>query len=192
MTIDHIKDYCKIYCINGTKTAGKDTFVEFCRKYLGEGYEYMRNQRVLNISTVDFVKHIALEAGWNGVKTEKDRKFLSDLKDLLTAWDDVPYKKIVEGIADWIFDLKTRCSMPDNKLVVFIHVREPEEIAKIVDRLNAQTILIRRPDVEQQECSNHADALVNNYDYNYVIDNDGSLEDFKLKAELFCKVECLI
>ena len=49
---------------------------------------------MLNVSTVDKVKEIAAECGWDGVKSPKNRKFLSDLKDLLTEWGDVPYKDI--------------------------------------------------------------------------------------------------
>ena len=47
------------------------------------------------ISTVDFVKEVAKFCGWNGQKTPKDRKFLSDLKNILTQWNDIPYKDII-------------------------------------------------------------------------------------------------
>jgi len=31
--------------------------------------------------------------GWDGGKTPEDRRFLSDLKDALTRWKDVPYNE---------------------------------------------------------------------------------------------------
>ena len=83
----------KYVCINGAPRSGKDTFVDICHLLLGD--------RCFNVSSVDFVKHLATECGWNGEKNLKNRKFLSDLKDLLTQWEDVPYKKIVEAISDY-------------------------------------------------------------------------------------------
>ena len=78
----------KLVIINGMPMSGKSQFVEYCLKILDDyGAE---------ISTVDFVKELAQEAGWDGVKRPKDRKFLSDLKDLLTEWGNIPYKKIIE------------------------------------------------------------------------------------------------
>ena len=50
----------------------------------------------MNYSSVDFVKEVARFAGWNGEKNLHTRKFLSDLKDLLTFLDDIPFKKIEE------------------------------------------------------------------------------------------------
>ena len=64
----------QIVIINGTGGCGKDTFVSFVSKY----------KRVYNFSSIDKVKEIAKLIGWDGGKTDKDRKFLSDLKKLTT------------------------------------------------------------------------------------------------------------
>lgn len=82
----------KIVVINGFPGAGKDEFVSCCKKLIGEPY-------VRNISTVDFVKYIATECGWDGTKTPKNRAFLSNLKDLLIEWNDVPFKKIEKALS---------------------------------------------------------------------------------------------
>ena len=51
----------QIIIINGSGGVGKDTFVEFCKKYA----------RVLNISSVDKVKEAAnILTGWNGENQE--------------------------------------------------------------------------------------------------------------------------
>lgn len=81
----------EIIVINGFPGAGKDEFVNCCKKLIGEPY-------VRNISTVDFVKYIAAECGWDGTKTPENRAFLSDLKDLLTKWNDVPFKKVEKAL----------------------------------------------------------------------------------------------
>lgn len=164
----------KIVVVNGFPRSGKDTFVNCCSRYL--------DNKCLNISTVDFVKELAAECGWDGTKTLKNRKFLSDLKDLLTEWDDIPYKKVEQSInvfckANEIFN--------NTKIVAFIHCREPQEIQKFKDRMGAVTLLIRRAAVENDEHSNSADSNVLDYKYDYEIDNDGTLGELAIKARDF-------
>lgn len=130
---------------------------------------------------MDFVKDIAKEAGWNGEKTLKNRKFLSDLKDLLTEWNDVPYNKIKDEYDDFNLELE-QYDVSHHKAFLFVHCREPQEIQKFKDRLNAFTVLIRRESVESNKQSNHADSEVFNFNYDAVIDNNGSLQDLEEKA----------
>jgi hypothetical protein len=68
--------------------------------------------------------------------------------------------------------------------ILFIHCREPEEIKRLVDDFKCSTLLITNNNITQVE-SNHADANVNNYNYDFVIHNDGTLEDLKVEVELF-------
>ena len=51
-----------------------------------------------NISTVDYVKEIATECGWDGTKTPENRKFLSDLKRVLTEWNEKPLRETVAAV----------------------------------------------------------------------------------------------
>ena len=67
---------------------------------------------------------------------------------------------------------------------MLIDIREPEEIARAVKEFGAETILIRNPNVEKVK-SNHADANVENYNYDYIIENDGTLEQLDKMAYLF-------
>lgn len=172
----------KIIVINGAPCSGKDTFAWLCQNHLAW---------CGNFSTVDFVKEVARKCGWNGTKTPENRKFLSDLKDLLTEWGDIPYKKVFVEVQRTGYDA-VRFGFDSNEVVCFIHCREPQEIQKFVDRLDAKTLLIRRPDVESNEQSNHADAQVFDYNYDYTIVNDGTLADLEQKAvdfllEIGCK-----
>ena len=74
-----------------------------------------------------------------------------------------------------------------DEVLVFVHCREPEEIAKFVREMNAITLLIRREAIENNEQSNHADAEVFNYDYDYIIENNGTLEDLEESAITFLR-----
>lgn len=165
----------QIVVINGAPTAGKDAFVKFCQKYL---------LWCGNFSTVDFVKEVAAYAGWDGTKTPNNRKFLSDLKDLLTEWDNVPFRKVENAMMRYEKDAESY-DFRSEDVLCFVHCREPWEIQKFVDTLGAKTLLIRRPEVEKNEQSNHADSEVFNYNYDYEIINDGTLWDLEKKAANF-------
>ena len=167
----------KYFIINGRPRSGKDTFVNFCLEELGAFGKL--------ISTVDFVKEIAVSCGWNGTKTPQNRKFLSDLKDLLTNWGDVPYKKTLQEIDMFKFDLN--CWNVSDKGVVFIMCREPKEIERFERELNAKSLLIRRASVEFEQQSNHADSEVLNHKYDYIIENNGTVDELKEKAKEFLK-----
>lgn len=165
----------QVVVINGMPTAGKDQFVKYCQKYL---------LWCGNFSTVDFVKQAAAFCGWDGTKTPENRAFLSNLKDLLTQWGDVPFKKVEQAILKYESEARMY-DFDSDDVLCFIHCREPWEIQKFVDRLGAKTLLIRRPEVENKNQSNHADAEVFNYQYDYTIDNDGTLWDLEKKAANF-------
>jgi len=156
----------QVIIINGTGGSGKDTFVEFCSEFA----------KVTNISSVDKVKEAAkILVGWNGEKDEKSRKLLVDLKQLSIEYNNSPTKYIQEEYDKFI---------KDNSEYLFIHIREIEEIEKIKKLLNAKTLLIRNPRIALIT-SNNSDGNVYNYNYDYIIENDGTLEDLKQKAKKF-------
>ena len=158
----------KVVVVNGRPGVGKTEFERLCAERCNlsnrmDGFVPGCSLRVDITSTVDFIKEVARFCGWDGVKTLENRKFLSDLKDLLTDWNDVPYKMIVEHIK----------SLPVSQdWLVFVDCREPIEIQKLKERLNATTVIIRREEVENDEVSNHADAEVFSYDYDLTIFNN--------------------
>lgn len=155
-----------IIIINGTGGAGKDTFVSFCSEVTG----------VLNVSTVDKVKEAAkILVGWNGEKDEVSRKLLVDLKQLSVDYNDAPTK--------YICSMAEEFKDSENNLM-FVHIREAVEIEKAKKLLNAKTLLITNPRVKLIT-SNDSDGKVNEYNYDYYIVNDGTLEDLKNTAAKF-------
>lgn len=165
----------QIFIINGSAGVGKDTFVDTVERALEN---INKDYWVENYSSVTRVKEIAKSCGWNGTKTEKDRKFLSDLKLLLTEYNDLPFKDlgyVVEGFLHDGFE---------NSKMLFLHIREPEEIAKAEKAFNAKTILIKRDSVVHIT-SNMGDENVYNYDYDIIVENNGTLEDLQEIAKLF-------
>ena len=173
-----------IYIVNGFPGSGKTTFEDKVCQIVGDGSFGFK------LSTVDFVKSLARQCGWDGTKDLHNRKFLSDLKDLLTQWDDVPYKKIENSIELIKADFR-EYDIDFEKAAIFVDCREPEEIKKLCDGLNAKSLLIRRGCDVNTETSNHADAEVLNYNYDIIINNDGTLYDLTQKAFQFIRDEDL-
>ena len=160
----------KIAIVNGRGASGKTTFETMVTKIANA-----RGRKVKVISTIDYVKIHAKHAfGWDGGKTPEDRRFLSDLKDALTRWKDVPYQKVKESIEIY--------KKSDTDLL-FIDCREPEEIARFVNDYGALTILVQRGEFEL--LGNHADDNVMNYQYDVVIDNNRGLDELMQEATIF-------
>lgn len=162
-----------IVVINGYPGSGKDTFVQFCKQ--------MAPAQVGNVSTVDRVKELAMRLGWDGTKTSNNRKFLSGLKKLLGEWDDIPVQSVIAAYHAFIDE---RCIYPEDALVMFVHVREPEEITRFVADYDAKTLFIARDSVEGTY-SNNSDNNVRDFAYDYLVANNGTLDDLKQSAETF-------
>lgn len=161
-----------IFITNGMARCGKDTFAMFVSELLPT-WKY---------SSIDRVKYIASQCGWNGGKTEKDRKFLSDLKVLTSEYSDMPFNSVSDKVN--IFNSS------DDFQVMLIDIREPEEIEKAKIVFGAKTILIKNDNVEHID-SNMADANVYNYEYDYVIENNGTLEEFRETVRRFVEKHIL-
>lgn len=172
-----MKSGLKIVIVNGAPGSGKTSFEELCQDKMGD-YCQIR-------STVDLVKEIAsIYANWDGQKDLKSRKFLSDLKDLLSQFNDIPFKDIVRFKDVWENELDMY-NVKEQPHVLFVDSREPEEIMRFKRELGAITVLIRRTSAEMAKTSNHADANVLNCKYDYEIANNGSLDDLSARADEF-------
>lgn len=159
-----------IYIINGRPRSGKDTFVEYVGEYTD----------IINYSSIDCVKELAMRVGWDGGKEPKDRAFLSDMKHLLIKYNNFPTKKCVDKAFNFLHS--------SNAKFLFLHVREPEEINKLKKEILKETdfvrtVLVERPGID--DVGNSSDDDVGNYKYDIYVYNDGTLSDFKKKAKDF-------
>jgi dephospho-CoA kinase len=155
-----------IFIVNGLPRCGKDTFA----KILGGMIPTYK------CSSVDKIKYIARECGWDKDKSEKGRKFLSDLKAITTEYNDLAFNELKREVE--YFKKAT------DYRIMLIDIREPEEIDRAVVEFGAKSILI-----ENDRCkhitSNNSDARVFDYVYDYTIDNNGTLDDFKRNIAVF-------
>lgn len=155
----------KIFILNGSGGVGKDTFVDLVSHYIP----------TIHFSSVTKVKEIAKAIGWDGGKTEKDRKFLSDLKLLCTEYNNMPFNSMKEKVSEFI---------NGDANALFIDIRELNEIEIAKQAFNAETVLVKRDSV-MHITSNMADKNVYNYQYDYVIENNGDLADLNDAAKMF-------
>ena len=156
-----------IIITNGMARSGKDTFAGFVNKYVS----------VFKYSSIDKVKEIARQCGWNEEKDEKSRSFLSELKMLTSKYFDMSFKDVEE---------KYRAFQDDDRYdVMIVDIREPEEIEKAKRELGAITVFIENDRVEQLT-SNYGDAHVREYEYDHVIYNNGTLNELDFEAKNFC------
>ena len=157
--------------INGAARSGKNTFTDFAQLEL-----FQLNVTSKLISSVDSVKQAALLLGWDGAKDERGRSFLCLLKGISADYYDGPYLEICREFE----------SMREE--ILFVMVREPAEIKKLVDTFGNQclTVLIRRPGTNGVY-NNHADENVEGWSYGYGINNIGDLEDLERSAALFAR-----
>ncbi len=147
--------------INGGGGVGKDTLCDLGAKHF----------KVINISTITPIKELAAMAGWKGEKTDKARKYLADLKALCVAYNNFP--------TEWALVRYKEFLLSDSD-ILFVHIREPEEIAKFVEATEgrAKTLLVRASNrLKRSAYGNAADDCVENYSYDYYFSNDGSIEE---------------
>lgn len=151
---------------NGMARSGKDTFSTLLNNYTS----------VFKYSSIDKVKAIARQCGWNGEKTEKARAFLSELKMLTSKYYDMSFNDIKQKYEDF--------QKNEFYEVMVVDIREPKEIAKAKEQLGAITVFIENNRVPQLT-SNYGDAHVRDYEYDYIIENNGSIEEFEEKTKEF-------
>ena len=169
-----------VIVINGRGGVGKDTLCDFA----AECY------KVRNISSITPIKNIARACGWDGSKDDKSRKFLSDLKLLCVEYNDYPTKWAIEEYKSFL---------SGEEEIMFVHIREPEEISKFVSATDgvAKTLLIRGGErMKKENYGNVSDDGVENYSYDRYFLNDGTLDEARdgfchLLSEMLseCEVE---
>lgn len=161
----------KVFIVNGFGGSGKSTFEDFCQEFAIKDSE-----KIAITSMVRYVKQVAKSLGWAGGKSLLDRRFLSDLKDALANWDNIPMRRVEQDIenAKW-----------KDYIATFVDARERQDIEYLVKNYDAIRVLVRRPEIENRSYNNHADDEVLDNTYDIIIENSGTLNDLKDSAELF-------
>lgn len=168
--------------INGSGTAGKDTVVDIVD-------EKVYNTFIYNVSSIDRVRSAAEILGWRGCKSDNDREFLHQLKMISSKFYDHSFRYMFEQYEHYN---KMCGNLLGKHLIGFFHIREPEEIEKFKNAIQSSggrvlTLLIKRDNIDK--FSNEADKNVENYQYDYVVENNGTIEELENNViELFNEI----
>lgn len=156
-----------VIIINGQGGAGKDTLCGFAGNVF----------KTANISAITPIKAIAGQHGWNGEKDPKSRKFLADLKQAFVDYNDLPNQYLVT---------EYEAFLQSHSQILFVHIRECKEIDKFRQSVRTPciTLLIRR-DGTAKKWGNGADDNVEHYTYDFVYDNNRTLDEAKTDFVMF-------
>lgn len=169
----------KVVIINGKPQSGKDTFCKYAQGYCDDD----ESANTLIISSVDPLKDMLTQLGWDGTKTDKIRDMLMDMKQLWVQNQDGPTMFLFNNILEF----HKACTGEDN--IVFVHIREPEEIKKLVNALTGfesmgidviSLLVIRKggedtPNQPAETRRSDDEALINSYKYDVTVNNNEDL-----------------
>lgn len=150
--------------INGEPEAGKDTFVDYCIQRME-----IFHQKGVKCSSVDRVKEAAILLGWDEVKDDKGRSFLSLLKDYSTAFYEGPMKYMNNIVHS------------SDAEVLFVFIREPEEIAKFV-KCYPDSLTVEIRSNRSKKHTNTGDSRTHAYPYSHRVYNNGSKDMLQASA----------
>lgn len=169
----------KVICISGKAQHGKDTTA----KLLSEVLESQGN-RVLIAHYGDLVKYVCKSFfGWDGKKDEKGRTLLQYVgTDKIRAVSPDYWADFIISILNVFHDEWDYVLLPDTRF--------PNEY-EIYESYDMDAILLRvvRPNfvspLTQEQQAHASETALDNYQYDAVIVNDGSLSDLQVAVEKF-------
>lgn len=166
--------------INGFAESGKDTAVNFITKHLE------KNGTVVSaVSSIDPIRNMLREAGFPvDTKTPDMRALLAEVGDSC--------EKYCGTKTSYAVGEATKFLSCEGNRAVFVHVREPEMINKMIKMLDRNILVIKllvtRPGYSGVT-SNRADMDVMKLSYDSLIRNDGTLEELDEACRIFVNDE---
>ncbi len=156
--------------INGKGGVGKDTLCAFAGRYF----------QARNVSSITPIKEIAAAHGWQGEKTPKARRFLADLKDAFTRYNDLPTHYLLDQYKEFL---------AGEEELMFVHIREGCEIDKLRAQVSGKciTLLIKRNGEGPETWGNASDDEAENYPYDFIYENSCALEEAEADFISFLK-----
>lgn len=168
----------KICCISAKAQHGKDTAAKLIKETLEQ-----KGQRVLIIHYADLLKFICVKFfGWNEVKDEAGRTLLQYIgTDVVGTKNPAYWAEFIASILGMFPTTWDYVLIPD--------CRYPIEIETMKKQFETIVLRVERPGFDNgltEVQKNHASEVkMDDYKFDTVLLNDGSLEDFKVKVDTF-------
>lgn len=176
--------FSHVVILNGTGGSGKSTLVDICDEISkGENIDVFVNE----LSSIDPIRNAV--SNIIGDCNEKDEKYRMLLCKMKAAWVEYDDFGPTYYISDNINSIIKNSRMGSHEFsnywynkfanIIFVHVREPEEIVKLRNilygtyggQLGVTSVLITGR-VDPQSHISDSDRNVNNYTYDIVINNN--------------------
>lgn len=168
----------QVVCISAKAQHGKDTAAEILKAKLES-----HGKRVLIIHYADLLKFICTKFfGWNGEKDDVGRTILQHVgtdtvrKQQPDYWVNFVVQFLKLFINDWDYALIPDC-------------RFPNEAERMMENFDTKVLRIYRPNFDnglsEEQKQHPSEISMDNYRFDTVIYNDGSLADFENKLADF-------
>ncbi len=167
----------KVLIIAGKSHVGKDTVSNIIKE---KAKEY--NLKVIKLQFSTYIKMYAkLISNWDGLEEDKPRELLQNLGSEIR--DNYNNLFFVNRMID---DIKILSKYAD--IITITDARLPFEIDEVAKRFNAYKIYVRKDNAKanmtDKEKNHITEKALDNYnDFDYIIDNNGNLEDLKNRVE---------
>ena len=169
----------KVILLCGSARSGKTTFAGFLKEELEK-----ENKKVCMLEYSDYIKYYIMKYfGWNGNDLEKPREFMQHLST------EIIRKKVNKNflVNRTIEDIKVLSHFFD--IAIVSGVREESEITLPKKEFSdCISIKIERDnydnDLSERAKAHYTEKALDNYqDYDYIIKNNSTLNELKVKAK---------
>lgn len=168
----------KICCISAKAQHGKDTAAKLIKENLEK-----KGQRVLITHYADLLKFICVKYfGWNEVKDEAGRTLLQYIgTDVVGAQNPAYWAEFIVGILKLFPNTWDYVLIPD--------CRYPIEVSTMSDNFDTVVLRVERPNFDNgltaTQKQHASEVKMDNYTFDTILLNDGSLEAFRAKVDTF-------
>jgi hypothetical protein len=168
----------KICCISAKAQHGKDTAAKLIKENLEK-----KGQRVLITHYADLLKFICVKYfGWNEVKDEAGRTLLQYLgTDVVGAQNPAYWAEFIAGLLKMLPNTWDYVLIPD--------CRYPIEVSTMKDQFETVVLRVERPNFDNgltaAQKQHASEVKMDDYKFDALIYNDGTLEEFSEKVDWF-------
>ena len=168
----------KVCCISAKAQHGKDTAAESLKYYLEN-----KGQKVLITHFADLLKFICIKFfNWNGLKDEAGRTLLQYIGT------DIVGAKKPEYWAEFIVSI-LRMFENEWDYVLIPDCRYPIEVETVSKSFKTYVLRVERPNFDsgltETQKKHASEVSMDNYAFDAILYNDGTLDDFIGKVEWF-------
>jgi|APSaa5957512622_1039677.scaffolds.fasta_scaffold76336_2 hypothetical protein len=164
-----------VIVVNGVSRSGKDTFIDYLAK---------KTQLLLRHSTIQRVFTALINSSMivNGKKGKKEREFLASVKQAWITYSNGPLQEVTNKVDH--LEEQYKFMQHIGNIFLTVQVREITEITKLKDHFKEDlvSLLVVRDSVDPQHVT---DEYVEDWDYDFVVSNNGSLEQLESQVDGF-------